>query len=131
MLVRRCLGDLDGSDRQIPLLTTSDSANLASTGLYLRFGLLPQTSILQLQGLPRPFGRSGVTLRQTDPAMGQDAFDRLDQIVLGGEIRPEDHQCWAMVPSMVPVPCVRTGPYGRLHLHRSRWRAWTSSRRTA
>ena len=100
-LVRRCLGDLDASDRPIPLLTTSDSANLASTGMYFRFGLLPQTSILQLQGQPRSLGQSGLTLRPTDAAMGQDAFDRLDQIVLG-EIRPEDHQCWAMVPSMVP-----------------------------
>ena len=101
MLVQRCLGDLRGSHRQVPLLTTSDSANLASTGLYLRFGLLPQTSILQLQGLPKPFGPRGVTLRRADPSIDQTAFNGLDQIVLGG-IRPEDHQCWAMVPSMAP-----------------------------
>lgn len=100
-LVRRCLGELDASDRPMPLLTTSDSANFASTGLYFRFGLFPQTSILQLQGWPRSLGQSGVTLRPTNHAMGQDAFDRLDQIVLGG-IRPEDHQCWAMVPSLIP-----------------------------
>jgi GNAT superfamily N-acetyltransferase len=100
-LIRRCLGDLDGSDRQMPLLTTSDSANLASTGLYLRFGLLPQTSILQLEGVPRPLGQSGVTLRRAAPSVHQGAFDQLDQIVLG-DILPEDHQCWAMVPSMIP-----------------------------
>jgi GNAT superfamily N-acetyltransferase len=99
VLAQRCLGDVDGSDRPIPLLTTSDSANLASTGLYLRFGLLPQTSIIQLQGMPKPFGKGGLTLRRADSSMSQDAFDRLDQIVFG-EIRPEDHQCWAMVPSM-------------------------------
>ena len=100
-LVRRCLGDLQGSDRKIPLLTTSDSANLASTGLYLRFGLLPQTSIMQLQGLPRSLGQNSVALRRVDSTICQDAFDQIDQIVLG-EIRPEDHQCWASVPSIVP-----------------------------
>ena len=99
MLVQRCLGDIAGSDRPIPLLTTSDSANLASTGLYLRFGLLPQTSIIQLQGMPKPLGKNGVALRRAGPSTCQDAFDRLDQIVFG-EVRPEDHQCWAMVPSM-------------------------------
>lgn len=101
MLFRRCLGDLREDDVRLPLLTTSDSANLASTGLYLRFGLLPQTSIIQLQGVPKPFGRGGVRLRRADPFIDQDAFDRLDQIVFGG-IRQEDHQCWAMVPSMAP-----------------------------
>jgi N-acetylglutamate synthase-like GNAT family acetyltransferase len=101
MLVRRCLGDLCEGDVKVPLLTTSDSANLASTGLYLRFGLLPQTSIIQLQGVPKPFGPSGVTLRRANPSIDEDAFGRLDQIVLGG-IRPEDHQCWATVPSMTP-----------------------------
>lgn len=99
MLVQHCLGDFHGSDRRIPLLTTSDSANLASTGLYLRFGLLPQTSIIQLQGRPISLGKSGLTLRRADPSTRQDAFDRLDRIVFG-EIRPEDHQCWATVPSM-------------------------------
>lgn len=99
MLVQRCLGDIDRSDRRVPLLTTSDSANLASTGLYLRFGLLPQTSIIQLEGLPRSLGQNSVTLRRVDPAICQDAFNRFDQIVLG-DIRPEDHHCWAMVPSM-------------------------------
>jgi len=101
MLVRRCLGDLDGSDGQIPLLTTSDSANLASTGLYMRFGLFPQTSIFQLQGLPRPFGEKSLTLRQAEPATAQEVFDRFDKIVLG-QVRPEDHMCWSTVPSMVP-----------------------------
>jgi GNAT superfamily N-acetyltransferase len=100
-LVRRCLGDLCGGDGTIPLLTTSDSANFASTGLYSRFGLLPQTAILQMQGLPRSLRQSRVTLRKTEPAAGLDAFGQLDRIVLG-DARPEDHRCWAMVPSMVP-----------------------------
>jgi hypothetical protein len=43
-----------------------------------------------------------VILRKTDPAVGLDAFGQFDRIVLGGETRPEDHQCWAMAPSMVP-----------------------------
>jgi GNAT superfamily N-acetyltransferase len=101
-LFRRCLGDLDGTERRIPLLTTSDSANLASTGLYLRFGLLPQTTILQVQGLPVPFGHNSVAIRRAaDPPTCQDAFNRFDRLVLG-ETRPEDHQCWATVPGMVP-----------------------------
>lgn len=102
-LVRRCLGKLgkfDDSDSPT-LLTTSDSANPVSTGMYFRFGLVPQTSILQLQGQPRSLGLSGVVLRQPDITTIQECFDRIDKIVLG-EIRPEDHQCWATVSSMVP-----------------------------
>jgi GNAT superfamily N-acetyltransferase len=99
-LLRRCLGEFDSGDSPT-LLTTSDSANPVSTGMYLRFGLLPQTAILQLQGQPRSLGKKGVVLRQADPSAAQDEFDRVDKIVLG-EIRPEDHHCWATVPSMIP-----------------------------
>jgi GNAT superfamily N-acetyltransferase len=99
-LFRRCLGEL-GAAGNPTLLTTADSANPVSTGMYFRFGLLPQTAILQLQGQPRTLGKSGVVLRQADLSAAQDEFDRIDKIVLG-EIRPEDHHCWAAVPSMIP-----------------------------
>jgi GNAT superfamily N-acetyltransferase len=99
-LVRRCLGEFDAGDSPI-LLTTSDSANPVSTGMYFRFGLLPQTAILQLQGQPRSLGKKGVLLRQADLASVQNGFDRIDKIVLG-EIRPEDHYCWSTVPSIIP-----------------------------
>jgi hypothetical protein len=42
-----------------------------------------------------------VTLRKTELTAGTDAFGQFDRIVFG-ETRPEDHHCWAMVPSMVP-----------------------------
>jgi GNAT superfamily N-acetyltransferase len=99
-LFRRCLGELDAADSPT-LLTTADSANPVSTGMYLRFGLLPQTAILQLQGQPRTLGNNGVALRPADPASAQNGLDRIDKLVLS-EIRPEDHQCWATVPSMIP-----------------------------
>jgi ribosomal protein S18 acetylase RimI-like enzyme len=102
MLIRRCFGEFSAGDSPI-LLTTSDSANPVSTGMYCRFGLIPQAVILQLQGQPRSLKQKGVRLRRADQAQAvlQDCFDRLDQTVLG-EVRPEDHHCWATVPSMVP-----------------------------
>ncbi len=83
------------------MLTTSDSANPVSTGMYLRLGLLPQTTIIQVQGQPRLLGQGNVVLRPADGPSAQESFDHVDQIALG-EIRPEDHQCWATVSSMVP-----------------------------
>ena len=106
-LVRRCLGDFVPGDSPT-LLTTSDSANPISTGMYLRFGLVPQTSIIQLQGQPRPLAQKSVHLRQAGQAAAQDCLDRIDRIVLG-EIRPEDHQCWAAVPSIVPYLAYENG----------------------
>ncbi len=99
-LVRRCLGEFEAGDSPI-LLTTSDSANPVSTGMYLRFGLLPQTSIIQIEGKPRSSGPQRIVLRQSSQPTLQDYFDNLDRIVLG-ESRPEDHQCWATVPGMIP-----------------------------
>ena len=99
-LVRRCLGEFAAGD--VPtLLTTSDSANPVSTGMYFRFGLLPQTSILQLEGQPRSLGPQRVVLRQPGRSALLDYVDLVDRIVLG-ETRPEDHACWATVPGMIP-----------------------------
>lgn len=100
MLIRRCLGDLDSNNPVVPLLTTSDSANLGSTGLYMRRGLLPQDVIVQLEGRTTPFGSEGVALRQTDWMMGQEECNRMDQFVFGTS-RSEDHLGWAKVPKMV------------------------------
>ena len=99
-LVRRCLGEFYPGDSPT-LLTTSDAANPVSTGMYFRFGLVPQTAILQLQGQPRSLGPGPVVLRPADCATASECFDRVDRIVLG-EVRPEDHRCWATVSSMVP-----------------------------
>jgi GNAT superfamily N-acetyltransferase len=99
-LVRRCLGNFDSVDSPT-LLTTSDSANPVSTGMYFRFGLMPQTAIIQLQGKPRSLGLQDVVLRQADGPAVQECFDSIDKTVLG-EIRPEDHQCWSTVSSMIP-----------------------------
>jgi len=99
-LVQFCLGN-DPADGSPVLLTTSDSANPVSTGMYFRFGLVPQASIIQFQGKPRPLGQKSVRLSRAGQAAAKDCFDRLDQFVLG-EARPEDHECWATVPSMAP-----------------------------
>lgn len=99
-LVRRCMGQIDVA-KGSTLLTTSDSANPVSNGLYFRFGLAPQSAILLLHGQPRPLSQKGVELRRGNQVVLQECFDRLDLTVLG-ETRPEDHQCWATVPSMVP-----------------------------
>jgi ribosomal protein S18 acetylase RimI-like enzyme len=99
-LVRRCLGSISPAD-QPTMLTTSDSANPVSTGMYFRLGLVPQTAIIQLQGQPRSLGLNDVALRQANGPAVQECFNRIDKIVLS-EIRPEDHQCWATVSSMVP-----------------------------
>jgi GNAT superfamily N-acetyltransferase len=107
-LLRKCLGDLDRSENQIPLLTTSDSANLASTGLYMRRGLLPQEAIVQFRGRPKQLGIEGITLRPVDWQTGQVDCNRLDQIVFGA-IRPEDHLGWASVPSMTLYFVCRQG----------------------
>ena len=99
-LIRRCMGEFADGDAPT-LLTTSDSANPVSTGMYFRFGLLPQTSIIQLQGQPGSLGLQQIVLRQASRTTIQDYSDRADKIVLG-EARPEDHECWAMVPGMIP-----------------------------
>jgi GNAT superfamily N-acetyltransferase len=99
-LMKRCLEDLDPRG-PITLVTTSDSANNTSTGMYLRLGLLPQTAILQLDCAPRPFEQGVVELRRPDAGVLSAALDHFDRDVLG-ETRPEDHQCWATVPSMAP-----------------------------
>jgi GNAT superfamily N-acetyltransferase len=99
-LVRRCLGGFGAGDSPT-LLTTSDSANQVSTGMYFRFGLLPQTSIIQLEGQPRSPGPQRIVLLQSSRPAVRDYFDVVDKIVLG-EIRPEDHECWATVPDMIP-----------------------------
>lgn len=99
-LVRRCLGELAPGDSPT-LLTTSDSANPVSTGMYLRMGLLPQTAIVQVEGIPRKLGLNNLTLHPGDTPNAPEYFDRIDREVLG-EVRPEDHQCWATIASMVP-----------------------------
>jgi len=99
-LVRRCLGNFDPGDSPT-MLTTSDSANPVSTGMYLGLGLMPQITIIQLQGQARSLGSTNVVLRRADGAAVQECFDRADKAVLG-VTRAEDHQCWATVSSIVP-----------------------------
>lgn len=98
-LFRRCLGD----PAHLPptLLTISDASNIVSTGLYARFGLLPQTAIIHLEGPTKPFGQGTVTLRPVDVKGAQHCFGQLDQLVLG-ETRPEDHHAWGLVPGLIP-----------------------------
>jgi GNAT superfamily N-acetyltransferase len=102
-LLRRCLdGPGNNNDAPNALLAISESANLVSTALYARFGLLPQTPILQLQGSPGPSIRqSHVELRAADPESARGTFDTMDKLILGEE-RPEDHECWSTVPSLIP-----------------------------
>jgi len=105
-LFRRCLGD----PAHLPptLLTISDASNIVSNGLYARFGLLPQTAIIYLEGPTRSFGRGGLMLRPADLKEGQHCFDELDQLVLG-EVRPEDHTVWSSVPGLIPYLVYKGG----------------------
>ena len=100
-LLRSCLGDPGNGNLPQSLLCISDAANMISTGLYGRFGMFPQSIIIQLQGAPRSLRKTGVTLCRADPRVDQHSFDTIDQLVLG-ETRPEDHVCWSSVPSLVP-----------------------------
>ena len=104
-LLRRCLGD----PANLPpwLLTISDSSNMVSTGLYARFGMLPQSAIVHLEGSAKSLGGRRVTLLPVDGKSAQPCFDRMDKLVLG-EIRPEDHGSWGSIPSLVPY-LVREG----------------------
>jgi ribosomal protein S18 acetylase RimI-like enzyme len=104
-LLRRCLGD--PANLPPSLLTISDSANIVSTGLYARFGMLPQSAIIHLKGTARSLGRRSVTLLPVDSKSVQPCFGRMDELVLG-EIRPEDHDSWSTIPSLVPY-LVREG----------------------
>jgi GNAT superfamily N-acetyltransferase len=98
-LLRRCLGD--PIDLPPSLLTISESANIVSTGLYASLGLFPQSAIIQLKGVAKSLGRGLVTLRPVNAKTNEHCFDRMDQLVLG-EIRPEDHDSWSLVPNLMP-----------------------------
>jgi GNAT superfamily N-acetyltransferase len=100
-LLRRCLENSPDAGTPPAVLAISESANIVSTGLYARFGLLPQTPVLQLQGPPGPSRqRIEVELRVAD-SESAGCFDTMDKLTLG-ETRAEDHECWSTVPSIVP-----------------------------
>lgn len=87
------------------LLTVgADARNPVSNALYGRFGMFPQTALLELSG-PADHGRADILRPGAPDASHLDAIDRAALDVA----RPEDHEFWASVSSLHPYAVVRDG----------------------
>lgn len=85
------------------LLTVgADARNPVSNALYGRFGLFPETALLELSG-PATHGATDI-LRPGAPGEGDLAAT--DRVTLG-YARPEDHEFWASVSSLHAYTVVR------------------------
>ena len=103
-LIRRSLGD---ADARTTMTVLTDAINPVSNALYLRFGMLPQESILTFGGpLDRPGGprddREAAAWATSRPiALPRDRadLDRLDRGSVGFR-RAIDHEFWCGVPGL-------------------------------
>lgn len=88
------------------LLTVgAEARNPVSNALYGRFGMFPETALLELSGPATPDG-SVVVLRPGLPSPGElEAIDRATLEVA----RPEDHEFWASVPGLHSFTLQRHG----------------------
>ena len=87
------------------LLTVgADARNPVSNALYGRFGMFPQTALLELSGV----ATRGATdiLRPGAPDAGD--LDAIDRATLDAA-RPEDHEFWASVSNLHQYAVVRDG----------------------
>jgi GNAT superfamily N-acetyltransferase len=87
------------------LLTVgADARNPASNALYGRFGMFPETPLLELSGPAEP-GPTDALERRVPGVLRLAAIDRatLDAA------RPEDHEFWASVPGLHGFSVVRGG----------------------
>lgn len=103
-IVRRCLA----AARPGSLLTVgADARNPVSNALYGRFGMFPETPLLELSGVPTTEGSGGdVTLVPGAPQAAE--LVRFDRGALD-VARPEDHAFWAQVPDLAAFSVVRDG----------------------
>lgn len=77
------------------LTVGADARNPASNGLYGRFGMFPETPLVEMSGPATP-GATGL-LRPGAPAASRLAS--IDRAVLG-VARPEDHEFWGSVSNL-------------------------------
>ena len=85
------------------LLTVgADARNPASNGLYGRFGMFPETPLVELAG-PAPAGPTDVLEPGLPSAATLAAIDRATLDVA----RPQDHEFWASVPGLHSFTVVR------------------------
>jgi GNAT superfamily N-acetyltransferase len=98
-IVRRCLtAERPGSLR----IVGADARNPVSNALYGRFGMFPETPLVELAGPAEP----GSTEILRPGAPGADALERIDRATLG-IARPEDHAFWGSVSSLRAFAVVR------------------------
>jgi GNAT superfamily N-acetyltransferase len=78
------------------LLTVgTDARNPVSNALYGRFGMFPETPLVEISGVP--WASDTAILRAGAPS--QDELAAIDRAVLG-MARPEDHAFWGSVPGL-------------------------------
>jgi ribosomal protein S18 acetylase RimI-like enzyme len=113
-LIRRTL---DGTRPTTILTVLTDASNPISNALYLRFGMLPQDSILAFDGLVegvkaggdgRTGGVGGLTTRPLDLERDQAALASIDLATIGFA-RPTDHVMWTTVPGLAGHLVLRGG----------------------
>jgi GNAT superfamily N-acetyltransferase len=85
------------------LLTVgAEARNPASNALYGRFGMFPETPLLELSGPPTA-GQTDLLERGVPGILRLAAIDR----AILGVARPEDHEFWASVPGLHGFTVVR------------------------
>jgi GNAT superfamily N-acetyltransferase len=100
-IVRRCLT----AERPDSLrIVGADARNPVSNALYGRFGMFPETPLVELAGPAEP----GSTEILRPGAPGASALERIDRATLG-IARPEDHAFWGSVSSLRAFAVVRDG----------------------
>jgi hypothetical protein len=100
-IIRHALADATPGS----LLTVgADARNPVSNALYGRFGMFPETVLLELSGPAVP-GRADVLRPGLPNADDLAALDRANLDVA----RPEDHEFWATVPRLYPFSVVQGG----------------------
>jgi ribosomal protein S18 acetylase RimI-like enzyme len=120
-LIRRTL---DGTRPTTVLTVLTDASNPISNALYLRFGMLPQDSILAFDGLVEGVeaggpvnmaggegatgGVRGLTTRPLDLQRDQAALASIDLATIGFA-RPTDHVMWTTVPGLAGHLALRGG----------------------
>ena len=88
------------------LLTVgADARNPVSNALYGRFGMFPETILVELSG-PATTGRVEEVIRPGLPSAS--ALDTFDRAALGAA-RPQDHEFWASVPNLHAFTVIRDG----------------------
>jgi GNAT superfamily N-acetyltransferase len=98
-IIRRALT----AARPASLLTVgADARNAVSNALYGRFGMFPQTALVELSG-PATTGATDILRAGAPDASDLEAIDRATLDVA----RPEDHEFWASVPSLHAYGIVR------------------------